>query len=55
MWRVAEGEGRFSTRIPERAPHKSLRHIMLCTTSSFGKETPISCARAWKPFNKPLP
>ena len=25
MWRVAEGEGRFSTRIPERAPHKSLR------------------------------
>ena len=25
------------------------------TTSSFGTETPISCARAWKPFNKPLP
>jgi hypothetical protein len=25
------------------------------TTSSFGTETPISCAKAWKPFNKPLP
>jgi hypothetical protein len=25
------------------------------TTSSFGTETPVSCARAWKPFNKPLP
>ena len=25
------------------------------TTSSFGTETPISCARAWKPFSKPLP
>jgi hypothetical protein len=24
-------------------------------TSSFGTETPISCARAWKPFNKPQP
>ena len=24
-------------------------------TSSSGTETPISCARAWKPFSKPLP
>ena len=25
------------------------------TTSSFGTVMPVSCARAWKPFNKPLP
>ena len=25
------------------------------TPSSFGTETQISCARAWKQFNKPLP
>ena len=25
------------------------------TTSSYGKETPICCVRAWKPFSKPLP
>jgi hypothetical protein len=25
------------------------------TTYSFGAETPISCARAWKQFSKPLP
>jgi hypothetical protein len=25
------------------------------TASSFGTATPISCARACKPFNKPLP
>jgi len=25
------------------------------TTSSFGTEMPVCCARAWKPFNKPLP
>jgi hypothetical protein len=25
------------------------------TTSSFGTETPISCARVWKPFSTPLP
>jgi hypothetical protein len=25
------------------------------TAFSFDSETPICCARAWKPFNKPLP
>jgi hypothetical protein len=45
-----------------QAQHKCEDNIILCyvgpniirTTSSFGTETPVCCARAWKPFNKPL-